>query len=403
MSYESNPVWSFGKKLLPFKDKLVVPGPGMYNPDENVRNAVKTRITNCPMSRAKRCGSLERPEVQNQPRQVVSAYLTEKLSSGQDSNSKAQQESLKSKTSHLDRPRRLLGGKFGMATRFQHQKVLKTEPLVMPGPTEYSPMKLTKKVSAWQIGNEIRHGPTPQIRAANEAPGPGKYHPDLDYMKRKLKTYSFTQQTRLGVDDCTSDMRDTNIYHTCESPKSGYAGPFGKSQRKHVKNDSSCDEDVGPGVYDICYEDISYRNQRGKGWTMLSRKKDLLETPDFVVPGAGSYDPQTNKRSSPQISVPKQKRLGLTAGGLSIPGPGAYHDYCISTKASSPKFTKQGFNGIFNHATRSCEIAPKLRRPPIGPGHYQDVKPQRIRSPKYQFSYSKNGPLNGNSDSNFSL
>jgi hypothetical protein len=136
---------------------------------------------------------------------------------------------------------------------------------------------------------------------------------------------------------------------------------------------------------------------------MLSRKNNLLESPDFVVPGAGSYNPQTNKRSSPQISVPKQKRLGLTAGGLSIPGPGAYHDYCISTKASSPKFTKHGLNGIFNHETRSCEVVPKLRRPPIGPGHYQDVKPQRIRSPKYQFSYSKNGPLNGNSESNFSL
>lgn len=65
MSYESNPVWSFGKKLATITDKLVVPGPGMYNPDENVRNAVKTRVTNCPISKAKRIGSRERPEVQN--------------------------------------------------------------------------------------------------------------------------------------------------------------------------------------------------------------------------------------------------------------------------------------------------------------------------------------------------
>lgn len=325
------------------------------------------------------------------------------MPSNNNSASKVVQDSLKSKTSMLDRPRRLLGGKFGMATRFQHQKVPKTEVLVGPGPTEYSPMKLTKKVSAWQIGNEIRHGPTPPIRAADEVPGPGKYHPDLDYMKRKLKTYSFTTQNRLGVKDCTSDERDTNTYGMSESPKSGYAGPFGKSRRKPVANESSCDEDVGPGVYDICYDDISYRNQQGKGWTMLSRKKDLLETPDFVVPGAGAYDPLNNKRSSPQISVPKQKRLTQTTGGLSIPGPGAYHDYCISTKASSPKFSKHGLNGIFNNATRSCEITPKIRRPPIGPGHYQDVKPNRIRSPKYQFGYEKNGPLNGNSESNFSL
>ena len=63
MSYESNPIWSIGKKLQVIKDKTVVPGPGMYNPDENIKNAIKPRITNCPMSKAQRLRSVERPEI----------------------------------------------------------------------------------------------------------------------------------------------------------------------------------------------------------------------------------------------------------------------------------------------------------------------------------------------------
>ena len=310
MHLTANPAWSFqGRSQEKFNDAN--PGPGAYNPGI-------TKFENSPNFRIG-TGSRSTFVVKNTP--GPGNYNIKSSFSGSTST------------------------RIGTSKRPPLNDTIQT-----PGPGTY-------EIRSCAIeGPQYSMPGRKSTRSGNNSPGPGHYNQSINDVNTKERAPSY----RIGSGSRTE--RPGSAYvpgpgtYTSSTKNPGPSWGFGTQSRDNLlfKLDIP-----GPGTYSI---PISLSQ---KGISITGRK---IEAAADNFPGPGSYNPPTERQTSPSWSMGKTSRSDFSNLKRSVPGPGTY----------SPK-KADGKVGIAFGTSNRPPLADINDTP--GPGEYT-VKP-KSETPAY--------------------